>query len=632
MRRSVESGELTDRLPQVLFLVVTSAFLLLRGRPALDRIISERDLSAQASGPMSLVISLGLIFVPLLGLIALTMALRQAQILGPNATSLLTPLLEGGFIVAVSYWIGRRLFPQGVVNGPLDYDAMTRMKLRRAVMSLGWGLAATRLLLAFAAIGEPDADAAAVILFLPLVVLSYLLFRVGRLLRNPPESAELAATPPKDDAEEESDPEAEEIYRYQRQGRTRRFVGFWSMAVAIAAPILLALGFGAAVEALFAPTIITMALFGTLVLINHAVVSLFAARSGEEQSVAGGLAPVFISFAVALASLPILALIWGASLDDLREAWTQFLGGFAIGTLNLSPAVLLTLLSVFLLGYLLTRFVQGTLRRSVMPRTKLDLGGQNAVIAGVGYVGIFISALVAVTLAGINLSSLAFVAGALSVGIGFGLQNIVQNFVSGIILLIERPIGEGDMIEVNGQLGYVRNIAVRSTTIETFDRRDVIVPNADLVSGQVTNWTKGNAAGRLILPIGVAYGTDPQRVIDLLLEEAQAHPMVVLNPPPVALFMAFGDSALNFELRAILRDVNFIIATTSELNVAVARRLAAEGIEVPFPQRDVWLRSPEEPSEDARPRILAKPAIRNPHDVPGSAGIEVAPDGDGDGR
>jgi small-conductance mechanosensitive channel len=244
---------------------------------------------------------------------------------------------------------------------------------------------------------------------------------------------------------------------------------------------------------------------------------------------------------------------------------------------------------LLLIGLLATRAVQRWLQGRFLPRTHLDPGLQHSLSAMLGYIGFIAAAALALAELGIDLQKIAFIAGALSVGIGFGLQSIVSNFVSGLIVLAERPIRVGDAIVVKGEEGWVRHISVRATRIETYDRATVIIPNSDLISGVVKNWTHANTLGRIIIKVGVAYDSDPEEVRDLLLACAREHKQVVENPPPRAFLVAFGDSALEFELRCVVADVDISLGVKSDLNFAVLKRLRAAGIVLPFPQREVRL-------------------------------------------
>jgi small-conductance mechanosensitive channel len=379
--------------------------------------------------------------------------------------------------------------------------------------------------------------------------------------------------------------EPEPAFKQVLQIRTGQLL----MLISAISLILSIIGYRSASNALLFPSILSFGLVAGLILTFEAVRDFCAIIAEDSVSGHDGLVAVAINAALILGSVPLFALIWGARMANLTEVWTQFKSGVKLGDVQISPGALLALIVVFVIGYIITRVIQRTLKNKILPKTKMDTGGQNAIVSGFGYAGIFVAALIAITFAGIDLSSLAIVAGALSVGIGFGLQNIVSNFVSGIILLIERPISVGDWIEVGGNMGTVTNISVRSTSIQTFDKSDLIIPNADLIAGTVTNYTRGNSIGRVILPVGVAYGNDTRKISELLQSIVEGHPMVTKNPPPSIVFQGFGADSLNFEIRAVLSDINYGLSVKSELNHQITESFADNNIEIPFAQRDIWI-------------------------------------------
>jgi small-conductance mechanosensitive channel len=516
------------------------------------------------------------------GAVLVAAALDLAGFDGPLLAAMGTALVLGAVQYFGARWIGSWLFPVGERwDLTLGLPDRARAEGRAYTDLLGAILALGTVLVILAEVRGWGEGTRAVAVFPLQLAIGAMLVRLGQLMAR---HAGHYAEPEEPGGEVSPD-------RYA--GPLLRNVGRASMAVGVLGPVAAAVGLGALAQAVLVPAVMSLALIGFLVIVQQVVRDLYALAAGRDDGARDALLPVLIGFGIALCSLPVFALLWGARVSDLTEVWARIRAGVRLGETVVSPGAILSFAAILAIGVLLTRLVQGALRAQVLPRTRIDTGGRTAIVSGVGYVGFILAAVFAVTGAGIDLTSLAFVAGALSVGIGFGLQNVVNNFVSGVILLIERPISEGDWIQVGDQMGYVRSISVRSTRIETFDRTDVIVPNADLISGTVTNWTRGNLIGRIILPVGVAYGTDTRLVERVLRDVAEAHPMVLLKPPPSILFRRFGADAMEFEIRAILRDVNWVLSVETEMNHEIARRFAEEGIEIPFAQRDVWLRNPD---------------------------------------
>ena len=587
-------------LPKTLLFMVIALALVLRGRSVMERVTGRvlDRLIGRTRGVVAFITSLGQIIFPVGGILLFVEALLSTGMLGLRGQMLVGQLPWFGLYIFGGRWLGLRLFPKRTdLDLPLHMTRQQGRTMRRSATFLGILMGARMVLTALAEY-EGYSDATTGVILMPVKVL------IGLILLNI--SRVLVATARRVQTDEET----------VNSARGLMFVGRAIAVLSVFGMAMGAIGYLNAGNFMLAPTVYTLGVLGLLLLINNLILDLYAFAMGSTQEEAQeALIPTLINFTVVLCTLPVFALIWGARFADLTELWAQFREGFTLGETRISPQSFLTFVAVFSALYIATRLLQGTLRNKVLPKTKIDSGGQTALVSGIGHIGIFLAALIAINSAGINLSSLAIVAGALSVGIGFGLQNIVSNFVSGIILLIERPVAQGDWIEVGGHMGIVKDISVRSTRIETFDKNDVIVPNADFISGSVKNWTRNNLIGRIILEVGVAYGTDTRRVQAILEEIVTAHPLVTITPAPGVDFMEFGVDSLNFRIRAVLRDVNFSVPVRTELNHQIAERFAAEGIEIPFAQRDIWLRNPEAllPSGSAKgPATDKKPVTDKP--------------------
>ena len=313
---------------------------------------------------------------------------------------------------------------------------------------------------------------------------------------------------------------------------------------------------------------------------------------------------------------PFLLLALGLPASELWNEIRWLLAGFEIGGQRISLGAILSAILTVIAIMLATRLIQRTLERQILPKSQISSGAANSLVTLLGYAGVIIAFVSAIGVIGFDLSSLAIIAGALSVGIGFGLQSIVSNFVAGLILLFERPFKIGDWIVTPSGEGTVQKINVRATEVLTFDRRSIIVPNAELVSNSFGNWTHKSAVMRVAVTVGVKYGTDTRKVERLMLEVAESVSYVLKDPPPHVVMKGFGDSSLDFELRAYIIADHVVIAP-SEMRHELTRVFEREGVNIPFPQRDIhfdWPDAPkalqgQKPSEDDAPKEA--PSRRN---------------------
>ena len=289
-----------------------------------------------------------------------------------------------------------------------------------------------------------------------------------------------------------------------------------------------------------------------------------------------------------------LLFVWGVPESDIRLATSTITQGFNIGSFKIQPLRIIEAILVLVFLLALNGWFQRRLEKKYLTMAGIERGARESIATITNYIGIALVIIISLAIAGMDFSKLAIIAGALSVGIGFGLQNVVNNFVSGIILLFERPIKTGDWIVAGGVEGTVKKISIRSTQVQSFDGADIIIPNSELISGNLINWELKQKHGRVRVPIGVAYGSDTSLVKELLLKAAADHNDAISNDysisDPQVMFLSFGDSSLNFELRFFIKDIKKRISVLSDLNFAIDAAFRENGIEIPFPQRDVHIR------------------------------------------
>jgi small-conductance mechanosensitive channel len=291
------------------------------------------------------------------------------------------------------------------------------------------------------------------------------------------------------------------------------------------------------------------------------------------------------------------------SIKDIVFKWGRgFLSdGINIGAINISLGSILIFVFVIWLSILITRILSHILEKDVFTRVKVAKGIPSTIILMLKIVLVSAGFFLAAAASGMHLTNLSIVLGAFSVGIGFGLQNIFNNLVSGLILAFERPINVGDVVQVGPLIGTVLSIGLRSSTVKTFDGAEVIVPNGNLISNEMINWTLSDQNRRMDIRVGVAYGTDPEKVLAIMEQIAEEHKDVRKKPAPKAYFMEFGDSSLNFRLLAWV-NLDNRLTVESEINVQINKKLAEAGIEIPFPQRDLHIRSDDTKPKAAAPR------------------------------
>ena len=517
--------------------------------------------------------------LPLLALAALVYALDVFDISDPRLQGALDALLDGLRLIILSNALGRGLLAPGHANWRLLDHLSDRVAalLLHLWLSVAAILAAERLL-------EPAADAVASLNIavaaraLGAAIVAILMARTLRLIAALVPAA-LPGAPPREP---------------------------WAPARTLAwALVALILGAALAGYIAFATFLINQTMFVAMLATALYLIDVIVQEGAEEllrpsaamgrglMTMIGlrrdGLEQIVVlvqglaRLAIIVAAIVLILGPWSVS-QDLASTLRAAYFGTKIGGVTISLSSLIVAAAVLVIGVVATRAIQNWLGARYLPHTRLDAGVSNSIRTIVGYIGVLIALLMSGSQLGLDYQKLAIVAGALSVGIGFGLQSIANNFVSGLILLWERGIRVGDWVVVGAEQGFVRRINARATEIETFDRGTLIVPNATLVGGAVKNWMHADRTGRIVVAVNVAYESDPEVVRELLIAAAKAQDQVLSIPAPLVLFSEFGDWALKFQLICFVDDIVMSERVRSEMNFDIFRRMREAGLRVPYPK------------------------------------------------
>ena len=524
------------------------------------------------------------LIVGLLG-IAIVAAGALVFVLGSGQSGGLAGLVLAALVpMVVFHWLGTTIFAPNSPNLRI-VDIGERGAKRATIFMFGLGAALGLETVAETIEGayQFSGSAGGIFPFLIMTLVSFLLYKLARTIeaqrataKNPKPQTEIAG--PEDFVDQNID-------------WAKLITGAMKIS-AFASFLLAVVGYGALARFAVLPMIESLAVIALLTVIYFRLAAMLAAlpRSNETEERNRFLAVrTLLAVGFVLLATPIIALFWGVRPAELIDVFVLLRDGITFGGTTISLGTVFVFFGAFAAGYVLTRWVQRVLQTMLLARLDIDEGTKSAIVTGIGYIGVVLAFIAAVGAAGIDLSNLAIIFGALSVGIGFGLQSIVSNFVSGIIMLIERPIKEGDSIEVGGHAGIVDKISVRATRIQSFDHDDVIIPNSELITGTVRNRTLTDRWTRIECSVGIAYNADVHKAFDILYEVAHGYERALADPAPNVVMEELGDSALMLRLYCFVDEVGIALSARSAMYVEIVRRFADAGISIPFPQRDIHL-------------------------------------------